>query len=70
MQVITQSEALEALKRHSIGDRDQFSIVGNPDRLGRIWIYFVRIWHDDCVDFEDVAFIREKGKVKVYSAEN
>lgn len=66
MQVITQSEALDALKRHALSGRDKFSIVGQPDRLGRIFVFFVKIWHDECVDFEDVMFIRENGKVRVY----
>ena len=69
MKVITQSEALEALKEVSHDGREDFSIVGEPDHLvGPVSVFFVRVWDGEFVDFKDVLFYRdEEGKVKVYN---
>lgn len=67
MKVITQGEALEALKEVSRDGREVFSIVGEPDHLGPMSVCFVRIWDGEDVDFKDVLFHRENGKVKVYN---
>lgn len=66
MKVITQGEALEALNQVSRDDRESFSIVGNPDHLGPVSVFFVRVWDGEDVDFKDVMFYRKDGKVKVY----
>lgn len=66
-QVITKSEAVEALNKVSRGDHERFSIVGEPDHLvGPVSVFFVRIWDGEDVDFKDVMFYRKNGKVKVY----
>lgn len=66
MKVITQGEALEALNQVSRYDHESFSIVGNPDHLGPVSVFFVRVWDGEDVDFKDVMFYRKDGKVKVY----
>jgi hypothetical protein len=70
LKVITQGEALEALKKVSHNDRENFSIVGEPDHLGPVSVFFVRVWDGEAVDFEDVMFYRKDGKVKVYEGSN
>jgi hypothetical protein len=67
--LITQSEALKALNEAAT-DEQKFSIVGNPDDLGPVTVYFVRVWEDEDVDFRDVMFHRKNGKVKVYAGNN
>lgn len=68
MKVITQGEALEALKNVSRDDHESFSIIGEPDHLvGPVSVFFVRVWDGEEVDFRDVFFVRENGKVKVYN---
>lgn len=66
MKVITQGEAMEALNQVSRDDHESFSIVGEPDHLGPVSVFFVRIWDGEDVDFKDVMFYRKDGKVKVY----
>ena len=66
MKVITQGEAMEALNQVSRDDRESFSIVGEPDHLGPVSVFFVRVWDGEDVDFKDVMFYRKDGKVKVY----
>jgi hypothetical protein len=66
LKVITQSEAQEALNQVSRDDREVFSIIGEPDHLGPVTVFFVRIWDGEAVEFEDVMFHRKDGKVKVY----
>lgn len=66
MKVITQGEAMEALEQVSRDDHESFSIVGEPDHLGPVSVFFVRIWNGEEVEFEDVMFYRKDGKVKVY----
>lgn len=69
MKDITQSEALEALNK--IGrDTESFSIVGEPDHLGPVSVFFVRVWDDQDVDWVDVMFYRKDGEVKVYEGRN
>lgn len=70
MKVITQGEALEALTQVSHDDRESFSIVGEPDHLGPVSVFFVRVWDGEDVDFQDVMFYRKDGKVKVYEGSN
>lgn len=65
MDIISKSEALEALKEVEYDD-ERFSIVGEPDNLGPVTVYFVRAWNGEDVDFRDVMFYRKDGKVKVY----
>lgn len=65
MDIISKSEALEALKEVEFDD-ERFSIVGEPDYLGPVTVCFVRAWKGDEVDFRDVMFYRKNGKVKVY----
>jgi len=66
MQIITKGEALEALNNVRRDEREQFSINGNPHQLGPVTIYCVTVWSEDNVDFPEVMFVREKGKVKVH----
>jgi hypothetical protein len=66
LKIITQSEAMEALNQVRRDDRERFSIVGEPDHLGPVTVFFVRVWDGEDVDFEDVMFYRKNGKVKVY----
>jgi hypothetical protein len=68
MKVITKGEALEALNNVRRDERERFSITGNPDQVGPVSVYFVTVWVDEEVDFRDVMFVREKGKVKVHGA--
>ncbi len=68
MKVITKSEAMEALNYVSLDDRERFSIVGEPDHLGPVSVFFVRVWDGEDVDFKDVMFHRKHGKVKVYES--
>lgn len=65
MTLITQGEAQNAL--NAVAQEEQkFSIIGKPDSLGPVTVYFVRVWEGEDVDFKDVMFYRENGKVKVY----
>jgi hypothetical protein len=57
---------MEALNQVSRDDRESFSIVGEPDHLGPVSVFFVRVWDGEDVDFKDVMFYRKDGKVKVY----
>lgn len=66
MKVITQGEALEALNQVSRDDHEKFSIIGEPDHLGPVSVFFVRVWDGEDVDFKDVMFHRKNGKVQVY----
>lgn len=66
MPLITQAEAQSALDEIAFDDRNKFSVVGNPDRLGSVTVYDVRVWDGEYVDFRDVMFYRKNGKVKVY----
>ena len=69
MKEITQSEAQEAL--NSLNDETtRFSISGKPDKLGNIYVYPVRIWSGEEVDWKDFMFIREQGRVKRYESSN
>ena len=68
MKVITKSEAMEALSKVSFDDQERFSIVGEPDHLGPVSVFFVRVWNGEDVDFKDVMFHRSNGKVKVYES--
>lgn len=69
MQVITQSEAQEALD--AISDEfTTFSIQGTPDRLCNVTVYNVRVWDGEDVNWKDVMFVRKNGKVKVYESAN
>jgi hypothetical protein len=70
LKVITQGEALEALKQVSHDDRESFSVIGEPDHLGPVSVFFVRVWNGEEVEFEDVMFYRKDGKVKVYEGAN
>lgn len=65
MTLITQGEAQHALNAVSTEDT-KFSIIGKPDSLGPVTVYFVRVWEGEDVDFKDVMFYRKNGKVKVY----
>lgn len=56
-------EALEQVRRD---DHERFSIIGAPDHLGPVSVFFVRVWDGEEVDFKDVMFYRKDGKVKVY----
>jgi hypothetical protein len=67
MKVITQSEAQEALDAVSEGST-KFSIQGKPDRLCSVTVFNVRVWDGEDVDWKDVMFVRENGKVKVYAS--
>lgn len=66
MKVITKSEAMDALSNVSLDDQERFSIVGEPDHLGPVSVFFVRVWDGEDVDFKDVMFYRKNGEVKVY----
>lgn len=66
MPLITQAEAQSALNEIST-DYSKFSIIGRPDSLGPVTVYFVRVWEGEDVDFKDVMFYRKNGKVKVYA---
>lgn len=66
MKEITQSEAQSALDSISDGTT-KFSIQGNPDRLCNVFVYPVRVWDGEYVDWKDVMFIRKEGKVSVYA---
>lgn len=70
MLVITKSEALEALNKVSYDDRERFAIVGEPDLLGPVSVFFVRVWNGEDVEFKDVMFHKKNGKVKVYESNN
>jgi hypothetical protein len=69
MQVITQSEAQEALDAISDG-HTKFSVQGKPDRLCNVAVFNVRVWDGEDVDWKDVMFVRKEGKVKVYAGQN
>lgn len=70
MKVISRGEALEALKQVSHDDHESFSIVGEPDHLGPVSVFFVRRWNGEEVEFVDVMFYTKDGKVKVYGERN
>lgn len=65
MTLITQGEAQNALNEVA-HEEQKFSIIGRPDSLGPVTVYFVRVWEGEDVDFKDVMFYRKNGKVKVY----
>jgi hypothetical protein len=67
--LITQAEAQSALNEISTTER-KFSIIGRPDRLGPVTVYFVRVWEGEEVDFKDVMFHKRNGKVRVYEGYN
>jgi hypothetical protein len=67
--LITQGEAQNALNELST-EEQKFSIIGNPDSLGPVTVYFVRVWEGEDVDFKDVMFYKKNGKVKVYEGIN
>lgn len=69
MQVITQSEAQEALDAISDGHK-KFSVQGKPDKLCNVAVFNVRVWDGEDVDWKDVMFVRRDGKVKVYAGQN
>lgn len=69
MALITQGEAQNALNELST-EEQKFSIIGNPDSLGPVTVYFVRVWEGEDVDFKDVMFYKKNGKVKVYEGIN
>lgn len=69
MTLITQGEAQNALNEVATEDTT-FSIIGKPDTLGPVTVYFVRVWEGEDVDFKDVMFYRKNGKVKVYEGIN
>lgn len=64
MKEITKNEALEALRKAG-REGEQFSIVGGPDRLGPLTVFFVQVWNGEDVTYEDVMFYRIMGKVRV-----
>lgn len=66
---ITQAEAQSALDELAIDER-KFSVIGKPDSLGAVTVYFVRVWDGEDVDFRDVMFYRKNGKVRVYEGHN
>jgi hypothetical protein len=67
LKLITKSEALEALNNVRRDERERFSITGSADHVGPVSIFFVTVWSGEEVDFRDVMFVRDNGKVKVYS---
>lgn len=68
MKEITQSEAQSALDSISDGFT-KFSVQGKPDRLcNNLFVYPVRVWDGEYVDWEDVLFRRVEGKVLAYAA--
>jgi hypothetical protein len=67
--LITQAEAQLALNEIAT-DSKKFSIIGKPDRLGAVTVYFVRIWEGEDVDFKDVMFHKRNGKVRIYEGYN
>jgi len=69
MQHITRSEAQQALDELEDGST-KFSIQGEPDRLGGLTVYNVRVWDGEDVDWRDVMFTRTEGKVLIYSSLN
>lgn len=69
MTLITQGEAQNALNDLST-DEQKFSIIGKPDSLGPVTVFFVRVWEGEDVDFKDVMFHKKNGKVKVYEGIN
>lgn len=69
-QIITKSEAQEALEAHYDGAYHQYSVDGEPDVLCDVAVFPVRVWVDEFVDWEDVMFFRKDGKVKVYASLN
>jgi hypothetical protein len=69
MKEITQSEAQSALDTLNDGTT-QFSIQGHPDRLCNVYVYPVRVWDGEFVDWKDVMFIRDNGKVRMYESLN
>jgi hypothetical protein len=69
MKEISRSEAQEALNALNDGFT-KFSIQGGPDRLCNITVYPVQVWDGDSVDWKDVMFIRENGRVKLYASVN
>lgn len=71
MQGITPSEALDALKRRNFDKDEEYEVIGEPDRLGkRLYVYFVKVWWDEFVEWEDVLFTRnDNGRVMVYNCQ-
>ena len=69
MSLITQGEALKALNEVA-KEEQKFSIIGKPDDLGSVTVFFVRVWEGEDVDFKDVMFHRKNGKVRVYEGRN
>jgi hypothetical protein len=69
LSLITQGEAQKALNEVAT-DEQKFSIIGRPDDLGPLTVYFVRVWEGEDVEFQDVFFYRKNGKVKVYEGNN
>lgn len=68
MHQISPSEALAALRAHYPYRHATYGIEGSPDYLGiNVAVYFVKIWDEDEVSWEDVLFIRKNGKVTVYA---
>lgn len=70
MQIITQSEAVQALNQVSRNEYETFSIEGKPDYLGPVTVFFVRVWNGEDVEWRDVMFHRRQGKVQVYAGTN
>lgn len=69
MQVITKTEAQSALDEISDGIT-KLSVQGNPDRLCNVTVFNVRVWDGEDVNWKDVMFRRENGKVRVYESSN
>jgi hypothetical protein len=67
--LITQGEAQSALNEVAT-ENTKFSIIGKPDTLGPLTVFFVRIWEGEDVNFEDVMFHRKNGKVRIYEGLN
>ena len=69
MKEITQSEAQTALDTLNDGSTT-FSIEGKPDKLNNVFVYPVRVWDGEFVDWKDFMFIRHEGRVRMYESMN
>ena len=69
-QIITKSEAQEALEAHYNDAYHTYSVDGEPNVLCDVAVFPVRVWAGEFVDWEDVLFFRKDGKVKVYESLN
>lgn len=65
MNTITKNEAQIALNESNSDPLVKMSILSGPDLLGAVSVFFVRSWDGDNVDFMDMMFVKENGKVQV-----